>query len=67
MLSALLVGICILHVCGGDPYDFTEFINQLYVFSTYVEVIPENDYVEGVAICILHVCGGDPCGGQIKQ
>ena len=33
---------------------------NIFVFSTYVEVIlPKNPFL-GVGACILHVCGGDP-------
>ena len=30
------------------------------VFSTYVEVIPDNKRSESMSVGILHVCGGDP-------
>ena len=50
----------ILHVCGGDPMCCKLLTKNLWVFSTYVEVILPYAFAFATAFCILHVCGGDP-------
>ena len=47
-------------MCGGDPKNQTEAIDELKVFSTCVEVILSIDSLNVSNGSILHVCGGDP-------
>ena len=54
------MGLCILHVCGGDPIKQTFIFTNHVVFSTYVEVILKFVTVVLWRDRILHVCGGDP-------
>ena len=58
-----LIDSGILHVCGGDPIICIRENQQYLVFSTYVEVIPNDNRLENLEWCILHVCGGDPVVG----
>ena len=54
------MGLCILHVCGGDPIKQTFIFTNHVVFSTYVEVILQSFYLVMIKTGILHTCGGDP-------
>ena len=44
----------------------TSWTCRSFVFSTYVEVIPNKKIANLYQISILHVCGGDPNGGVNK-
>ena len=50
----------VLHVCGDDP--FIKVGNGIVqvVFSTYVEMILNNECQSITRFSVLHVCGDDP-------
>ena len=44
---------------------FQEQVFRSQVFSTYVEVILFEPYLQLINQCVLHVCGGDPGGSKM--
>ena len=51
---------CILHVCGDDPMRLYLSKHDIFVFSTYVEMILSAYPLGQSTMSILHVCGDDP-------